>query len=617
MTKKGRNRKHRGPNRSATRRHSAGPAAPSGPPSALEPLVGSLREALRDPDPIAFWAHATSIVVLVDEPGELADLLPDGMDLLQTFIEVDLAETTALLHMVAALSRDELTRARAQRAVRGRRQPVPPQVSGLAELTVTGTRVFGDVSGDNHLLGLSLPGEVRATLVSYVERSPRPYLKDAFFIPERLEIVQERFTQLMEAEGTGPDSAVRDVDPAQSRAALKQALAGVTEEQVKDPEPGDHWPMCRPLVEFVLGRLPEGGAGYDERGILIGQDSSHWLVGSDADWFGLGDTPWSDEDGTDLVAEFLASPHAQDLRQDEATSLLVATLLSLACLTEGDPLHWCQQTVRWVVQEALPSSPLLSDDSIVEAAQILPMLVSWAHEEEGTDPATRTIIQEEMSDLLTDLPQRWLDKEMEVARLDARTDLGLLQGTPAEVSRALIIQQVGGATALHKLGTDPLPPESLVLDDIAEDVHGMLREVDVLLEAALDRLQAEQLLRDDVVLGTEFRTACRRLLTQAAREEPEVLRGRATARTTAAAVAWVVGRGNRLVGNGAPVRTGDLMRAFDLKSPPSQRAQRLEAAARLPHAPFGVAMGSPDLLVASARRSIAAQRDRLDAGQQS
>lgn len=176
MVRKHRDRKHRSPNRTATRRPREVPSTATDLMDPFQsPLMAGLREALRDRDPIAFWGAATSIVVLVDEPGDLV-ALPEGTDLLQTFVDVDVAETTALLHMVAAMSRDELTRARARRAVRERRQPVPPHVSGLAEMTVTGTRVFSDRAGDNHMLELTLPGEVRVTLVAYVERAPRLYL---------------------------------------------------------------------------------------------------------------------------------------------------------------------------------------------------------------------------------------------------------------------------------------------------------------------------------------------------------------------------------------------------------------------------------------------------------
>lgn len=618
MAKKSRDNKRRSPNRSATRRPRAIRTAPAPSQAAAEPLIAPLREALRDPDPLTFWAASTAIVSLVDDPGDLGDSLPEGVDLLQTFIDVDIAETTALLHMVGALSADELTRARARRAVRTRHQPVPPHVSGLAELTVTEARVFGDHAGDNHLLELALPGEVRVTLVSYVERTPRLYLKDAFFVGERLESVQDRFAQMMVGKGLSAEQQIRDLPPAQSRAALEQALAAAPEKQIEPPEPGDHWPMCRPIVEFVLSRMPEGGDGYDSHGLLIGQDD-YVIADPFGDRFADDGEDWLDEESArladDIAAlaeEFLESAHAQRLPRSESTSLLVRSLLMLAEAAESDALHWCSETVRWVLEDALPVSPVISRETVLQSVEVLPALVRWAHEESTTDPATTADLLNEMVPLLERLPSRWQDREMMVARLDGATEVALMRGDLTEFSRALLVQQVGGVEALQELSANPLPVEPLTLGGVAEDLHDKLTDVDAELVAALQEVMVDQLPELDQEMGAEFLTACRRFLVQAATEDPEVLRGRAGARTTAAAAAWIVGRGNHLVGSGAPVRTGRLMQAFDLKSPPSQRAERLQRAARLPDAPIDIALGSPDLLVASARREILTQRDHLD-----
>ncbi|UUZ44499.1 hypothetical protein LP422_19270 [Janibacter limosus] len=115
MAKQHRNRKQRGPHRTATR-PSRGQSSPRREPAELGPLIGPLRQGLRAADPTAFWVTAAPIVTVLEEPGELSAQLPDGVDLLQSFIDVDVAETTALLHMVAAMSRDDLLRGRSRRA---------------------------------------------------------------------------------------------------------------------------------------------------------------------------------------------------------------------------------------------------------------------------------------------------------------------------------------------------------------------------------------------------------------------------------------------------------------------------------------------------------------------
>lgn len=607
MAKKHAGRKRRPPHRTATRREGTGRGAARHVPLGQDPLMAGLREALRQPDPIAFWGAATSVVVLVDEPGGLTDDLPEGTDLLQSFIDVDIAETTALLHMVAAMSKDDLKRLRARNAVRERRQPVPPHVSGLAEARVTGTRTFGDHAGDNHMVEFTLPGEVRVTLIAYVQRWPQPYLKDAFFIPDRLESVERHFWAA--SEGVLAES-IKTLDPAQTRGALEDALAGADVVPPKEVEEGDQWPMCRPLVEFLLAGMPGGGSGYGEDGYLVGMDQDDLV-----EPFGLDfeDDTWLDDEADvaaealELVEEFLESPQAQVLGEDDRDPVLTATLLSLAGLAEGDPLHWCQSTVWWVLEEALPRSPLLTDlEGVERAARLVPVLMEWAHEESDEDPEVIEGARDVLPQLLEQLPDRWASTEMQVARLDGQTEIALMTGDPEFFVPALLGQRVGGEEALESLDDEPLPVEPLVLDEVPEDLHAKLGEIDAALVAGLAEVQVGHLPQIGPEPDEEFLTACRRFLVQATVGEPEVLRGRASVTNTAAAVALVVGRGNALVGGTGPIPAKELMRAFGAKSTPSQRASRLQEAALLPHAPEGemLALGSPRLLVASARRAI-------------
>ena len=102
-----------------------------------------------------------------------AEVLPEGVDLLDTFLEINVAETTALLHMVAAMSPDEGLRSRAQVGLTARRQPMPPQVSGLAQASVAEAVAFSDGAGENLMVELVLPRGVRAVLISYIRSQQR------------------------------------------------------------------------------------------------------------------------------------------------------------------------------------------------------------------------------------------------------------------------------------------------------------------------------------------------------------------------------------------------------------------------------------------------------------
>lgn len=585
--------------------------------------MAPLREALRASDPTDFWVTAAPLASLVEDPGDLADALPEGVDLLQTLIETDIAETTALLHVMGALSRNDLTRQRVRRALETRRQPVPPHVSGLSQAVVTGTQVFSDSVGDNHLLELTLPGEVRATLAVFVTRVPHLYLKDAFVLGERLDRVLEQYEQAMTTDGFALGPVLRSVDPAETRASLEDALAGIRPEVSKGPEPGDQWPMIRPFLEFVLSLLPEAGRGYDSHGFLPSHDRKAVLGGaaSPGDWFwdeadGVRgedvELPWVDEDGINLVQEFLSSRHAEGLPQDGMTGAVVAYLMSMAQAQEGDPKHWCTAVVGWLLAEGLPMDPIVPEEAVDRVPTVLPALVGWAHDVTEFDPEESETVRQVMTPLLAELLDRRADPRLRVSRLDMRVLVAIENGELDVMHHAMLAQRVGGDDELEALHADPLPDEPIDLAAVPEDVASRLLEVDAELVRGLANLADSTLPLDEPVTGVEFRTACRRFLVQSVVGNPEVLRRRASAARTAAAVAWIVGRGNDFVGQSpAPVGTGELMRAFDVKGTPSSRADTLMTAALLPDAVFGIALGSPHLLVSSARAAIIRKRAEL------
>ena len=101
--------------------------------------------------------------------------------LVESFAEVVLPETTALLATLAELGPDELTRARAPRALAARPHQLPGWLARLGETSVynaaESTHVLGD--GDSVLLGARLP-EDELTAVIYIDHNLGTVVKDAF-----------------------------------------------------------------------------------------------------------------------------------------------------------------------------------------------------------------------------------------------------------------------------------------------------------------------------------------------------------------------------------------------------------------------------------------------------
>lgn len=605
VAKKHRNRSaRRSPHRTATRQ--ARPPRPRGPQTErLEDLdlFQTLRRALRSEDPTAFLLTAAPIAQVVAE-GTVDENLPEGwVGLLDSFCEVDVAETTALLHVIAALSPDELVRARLRRVLDQRRQPVPGHLRTLDQLRVDGTMIMGgDPAGDNIITGLAWPTGEAMTLVTYLAREPDVYLKDAFVIGDSLSRVVAHFRDIAAADGHGPQLAPRELDPAEARAAIERGLRG--HDAMPDaPRPDDEvqqWPMCRTLVEHVVTLLPTGGQGYDEHRLLPGQELMDLPPGRE-DW-----EEAEEFDLAPLVEDFFGSRHARRLPDDEDTTTAVLVLLTLAAAAEDDPVHWCANVLEWVLTETLATDPILDDEVVERCVDVLPALMAWAGEVSGEDPQVARTLARMVPVWAEQMWQLRRDPEMARARAELGAQLALLGGDDTQFYRLVLETEVGGAQALAALDEDPLPAEELALERLPQDVHERALEVDEALTAALAGLA-------DPHLDAEFLTACRRFFARAVETAPAVLRRRARADTTAAAVAWTVGRANLLVGySPAPVRTGDLMDAFELSAPPSGRADTLLRAFGAPEAMVGRPLGSPDVLVSRARADLRRRRDNLD-----
>ena len=559
-----------------------------------------LRPALRSDDPTAFWVVAAPLVTIIADPSDLSVALPEGVDQLDTFLEVDVAETTALLHMVAAMGPDEELRSRARLGLTARRQPMPPQITGLAEAQVTETVALGDEAGENLMAELVLPRGVRAVLVAYVEWSPAPYVKDAFVVPEPLEQILEKYRELMAREGMVLDEVLETVVPADARARFTDALAA-TPADVAQSGDFEQWPMLRPFVEFVVSRMPEGGMGYDEAGLPAHADAAA----------APGRPPWILEDGTDLVEEFTASEHAAALPHRERVQDLVCALMVILDATLGDPLAWDVETTAWLLTDVLPVSPVLADELAAEVPAVVPPLVAWSLEREGAGASRIAQTQRTLAPLLAQFPQLRADPRTRALRLEEQVDLALEISADLEDSTPLrmadLALRVGGYTELDELDAEPLPAEELAVEAIAEYLRDLAAEIDGHLVEGVAALLA---LTPREIDAEEVLTACRRLLVRIAQLDDAVLRRKANPRNTAAALVSLIARGNDIMGHGpAPLHGKDLKQAFGLRSDPAQRARTLAEAAALPHRYTGVALADPGLLVGAARARILRAQD--------
>ncbi len=586
-------------------------ATPS--PDAEPDLIQDLRRAVRSGQPLDLLAQVSSLLSMVDRreyglgrrPGEPPYTLQQLVDM---FLPVERIETTALLTVLAELADDdELLLARVRRELARRDDPLPEWLAHLGDAEVYGAQemvhVLGD--GDDVNVGVRFAGGAELTALVYIDHNMGTLVKDAFIVPTTLADLEA----LMRAKADDPDTVFRDIDLADARTRITEAieLAAMT----VPPFETDTWPMCRPIVEWLTRRMPAGGTGY---------------VRPD----------WSDPDRQRLADRFFASPFGTPLDDADHRALLESVIWFGADYGPGDPLRWSPVAIEIILEDWIPRKIVADADFLSKAPELLRAFVRFCHAERGIRTeltlATLAAIDEYEPDyqrtirsprpqgpaaLLAAMAAVDPDGPWAAGDLDLDDDFDDLDDDDFDFDDfdvpfhfdhrsfmlELLREAAGSDDALRALDDRPLPDEDFDWGVVADDVRDKVTEVLALCDRCCDEL-----------LDVEHRTACRRLLARVAAGDPAVFRRRASSTTAAAAICWIVGKDNDLfthVGGGMLVK--DLMAHFGLaQGSVSQRAETLLRAAGFdPSARrWDLRLGSPELLVSRRRRHMMALRDQ-------
>jgi len=568
-------RRHGRPDRT----HQAGPGD----------LLADVRHRLASDEPVDLLAYVSTLLAAIDPRGESPfereraggperATLPT---LLESLAEVVLPETTALLATLAELGPDELTRARARRALAARPHQLPDWLARLGETSVytavESTHVLGD--GDNVLLGARLPGH-ELTVLIYIDHNLGTVVKDAFPAPSPINEVVERLREAAD----DPDVRLGDIGLADARARVAEAIeVGAI---MFPPIETETWPASRPLTEWLLRLLPEGGTGYVR-------------------------PAWSEAAKNKLANRFFGSEFGKPLDDADHRDLLDQFLWFGTDYGPGDPLRWSPVAVEILLTDWIPRKIVGRPEYLSKAPALLRAFIRFCHAERKIRPV---LTDETLAAVDAYEPEyqqviRSPRPQGPMALLAATGIFGDQRPWEAEPAGAAqyvldaLAEEVGGEDALESLDDTPLPEEKFCWDEVPADVHERVGEVLTACDHCCDDL-----------LGAEYRTACRRLLARAAPGLSGMLHKTTKPEMIAAAVCWVIGKGNQRLGQGAgQLRVKDLMSYFSLgQSTVSQRGHQIMRAAGIKAASAypAVRLGSPDLLVSGRRKRIIELRDR-------
>jgi hypothetical protein len=545
-------------------------------------LFQGLRTALRSGDPLDLLAVVSGLLEVTDprsrDPFSRDEQRASLDELVESFVGTSYAETTAALTAMRAILSDEVMAARIGRELAVRRQPMPDWLTGLDQARVEPevwfmTHVLGD--GDDYLVGATWSlGHTMSALV-YVDHNLGTVVKDAFVVPEPLAELAEKVAETI----TDPDQSMTRVDPATARAVIEAAIDHGS--RLYPPLESDSWPMCRPLVEWLLRMLPDGGVVPERK-------------------------EWSEAETAALAAGFFSSSFSAGLDHPDGRSLLDSLLWFGTDYGPGDPLRWSPVNVEMLLADWVPRKIVAEAGYLTKLPDLLRAFIRYCHDRQGI----RAALTEETLAAVDD----WEPEYQRVIRTDRpQGPAALLAGlvpplvdedgiSLAEIMLEGLDRKVGGRFQLQNLDDASLPDEPFEWVGIADDVRPVVQDVLDTCDRCADEL-----------LDVEHRTAMRRFLSRAAVGDPAVFRRKASPVRGAAAVAWVICRANDTVGaTWSPLSVQDLLAWFGVKGSVSQRAEPLLRANGVdPHRLYGtMELGATDLLTSKRRAEILAQRDR-------
>ncbi|HSL07140.1 MAG TPA: hypothetical protein VK887_04085 [Pseudonocardiaceae bacterium] len=353
--------RRRKPGRPAARKQT-GRTPPQRRAGSDEPdLIRNVATALADEHPLAMLELVSMLLAALEprrhgpfDPEPVTEV-PSRDELVQTFLDVDLLETSALLAVIAAFSGDDMLRRRVRREISSRADALPRWLADLTE-TVPADRVLEVVhvlgDGDNVVIGARLPGGYEITAVVYVDHNMGTLVKDAFVVPGST----DELVQRMLAVADGPDTEARDLDAADARARITEAikLGAIS----FPPCESDSWPACRPLVEWLTAMLPEGGSGYQR-------------------------PEWDDAALAELTERFLAAPSGAGFDNPDHRGLLNSLLWFGTDYGPGDPLRWSPTAVEILLVDWIPRKIVAEADYLAKAPDVLRAFIRFCHRERG------------------------------------------------------------------------------------------------------------------------------------------------------------------------------------------------------------------------------------------
>jgi hypothetical protein len=313
-------------------------------------LRDAIRRSLAGGHPLSLLSVA-SMMIHVAKPESLLSLNSDRCDpafldrVLNGLIGVRTRETTALLAVIAEFLVDNpAPQLRCRREVAERGEHLPRWITALPRVdvyrAVRRTNVFGDV--DELVIGMRFDGGHELTVAVLIDHNMWSSVADAAAVPEPID------EALARVAGSSSDTNVFEMRLADARVWIEDAL----NKPALAPET-DTWPLYRALVQWLVGRLPEGG--------------EHRSPAED----------WEPDD--ELCDRFFATNSAAPFTDSDHRKLLLELFDTGTC----DPLRWSAARVEQALGGSAYSEDWIPLEVALDAPDLLRAFIPYAHAQSG------------------------------------------------------------------------------------------------------------------------------------------------------------------------------------------------------------------------------------------
>lgn len=193
------------------------------------------------------------------------------------------------------------------------------------------------------------------TAVIYIDHNLGTVVKDAFPAPSPVSDVVGSMREAMD----DPDVRFADIGLADARARVAPAIesGAIT----FPPFETETWPASRPLIEWLLRLLPEGGTGYVR-------------------------PVWSKAAKKKLANRFFSSPFGRPLEDGDHRDLLDHLLWFGTDYGPGDPLRWSPVAVEILLADWIPRKIVADPGYLNKAPALLRAFIRFCHAEREIRP---------------------------------------------------------------------------------------------------------------------------------------------------------------------------------------------------------------------------------------